>query len=119
MRGVHIFRIIAAVEYHGYPGGSRAYGALKAALVNWVGQLAIELAPKGIRANAVSPGPPLTSPQNSTENADLGRSARPNVRWARVPLPMSGDALATAQRWLRCDSGRLLRCITEPVTTLR
>lgn len=48
---------ITAVEYHGYPGGSRAYGALKAALVNWVAQLAIELAPKGIRANAVSPGP--------------------------------------------------------------
>lgn len=48
---------ITAVEYHGFPGGSRAYGALKAALVNWVSQLAIELAPKGIRANAVSPGP--------------------------------------------------------------
>jgi 3-oxoacyl-[acyl-carrier protein] reductase len=48
---------ITAVEYHGYPGGSRAYGALKAALVNYVGQLAIELGPKGVRANAVSPGP--------------------------------------------------------------
>jgi 3-oxoacyl-[acyl-carrier protein] reductase len=48
---------ITAVEYHGYPGGSRAYGALKAALVNWVAQLAIELAPQHIRANVVSPGP--------------------------------------------------------------
>jgi 3-oxoacyl-[acyl-carrier protein] reductase len=48
---------ITAVEYHGYPGGSRAYGALKAALVNYIGQLAIELGPKGVRANAVSPGP--------------------------------------------------------------
>jgi 3-oxoacyl-[acyl-carrier protein] reductase len=48
---------ITAVEYHGYPGGSRGYGALKAALLNWISQLAIELAPKGIRANAVSPGP--------------------------------------------------------------
>ena len=48
---------ITAVEYHGYPGGSRGYGALKAALVNWISQLAIELAPKGIRANVVSPGP--------------------------------------------------------------
>ncbi len=48
---------ITAVEYHGFPGGSRGYGALKAALVNWVSQLAIELAPVGIRANAVSPGP--------------------------------------------------------------
>ena len=48
---------ITAVEYHGYPGGARAYGALKAALLNWISQLAIELAPKGIRANSVSPGP--------------------------------------------------------------
>jgi 3-oxoacyl-[acyl-carrier protein] reductase len=48
---------ITSVEYHGYPGGSRAYGALKSALVNWVAQLAIELAPNNIRANVVSPGP--------------------------------------------------------------
>jgi 3-oxoacyl-[acyl-carrier protein] reductase len=48
---------ITSVEYHNYPGGSRGYGALKAALVNWISQLAIELAPKRIRANAVSPGP--------------------------------------------------------------
>jgi NAD(P)-dependent dehydrogenase (short-subunit alcohol dehydrogenase family) len=48
---------ITAVEYHGYPGGTRSYGALKAALVNWISQLAIELGPKRIRANAVSPGP--------------------------------------------------------------
>jgi 3-oxoacyl-[acyl-carrier protein] reductase len=48
---------ITAVEYHGYPGGSRGYGALKASLVNYVSQLAIELGPKQIRANAVSPGP--------------------------------------------------------------
>jgi 3-oxoacyl-[acyl-carrier protein] reductase len=48
---------ITAIEYHGYPGGNRGYGALKAALINWVNQLAIELAPDGIRANVVSPGP--------------------------------------------------------------
>jgi 3-oxoacyl-[acyl-carrier protein] reductase len=48
---------ITAIEYHHYPDGSRAYGAMKAALMNWVNQLAIELAPKGIRANMVSPGP--------------------------------------------------------------
>lgn len=48
---------ITAVEYHGFPGGTRAYGSLKAALVNYVNQLAIELGPKQIRANAVSPGP--------------------------------------------------------------
>ena len=48
---------ITAVEYHGYPGGGLSYGAVKAALVNWVKQLAIEYAKDGIRANAVGPGP--------------------------------------------------------------
>jgi 3-oxoacyl-[acyl-carrier protein] reductase len=48
---------ITAVEYHGFPGGGFSYGAIKAALVNYMSQLAIELAPQGIRANTVSPGP--------------------------------------------------------------
>lgn len=48
---------ITAVEFHGYPGGGFSYGAIKAALVNYMSQLAIEYAPQGIRANTVSPGP--------------------------------------------------------------
>jgi NAD(P)-dependent dehydrogenase (short-subunit alcohol dehydrogenase family) len=48
---------ITAVEYHGFPGGTRSYGALKAALINYTSQLAFELGDKKIRANSVSPGP--------------------------------------------------------------
>ncbi len=48
---------ITALEYHGFPGGGLSYGAVKSALINYVKQLAIEYAPDGIRANAVSPGP--------------------------------------------------------------
>ncbi len=48
---------ITAVEYHGFPGGGLSYGAIKAALVNYVSQLAQEYMPDGIRANCVSPGP--------------------------------------------------------------
>ena len=48
---------ITAVENHYYPGGGLRYGPMKAALVNYVSQLAKELGPDGIRANAVSPGP--------------------------------------------------------------
>jgi 3-oxoacyl-[acyl-carrier protein] reductase len=48
---------ITAVEYHHYPGGGLSYGPVKAALVNYVSQLAKELGAEGIRANAVSPGP--------------------------------------------------------------
>ncbi len=48
---------ITAVEHHAYEGGGEAYGALKAALINYVTQLAQTLAGDGIRANCVSPGP--------------------------------------------------------------
>ncbi len=48
---------ITAVEYHHYPGGGLSYGPVKAALINYVAQLAKELGSDGIRANAVSPGP--------------------------------------------------------------
>lgn len=37
-------------------GGVRPYNALKAAVINYTANLAVELAPKGIRANTVSPG---------------------------------------------------------------
>lgn len=39
------------------PPYEEAYGAMKAGLVNLVGQWATALAPQGIRVNAVSPGP--------------------------------------------------------------
>jgi 3-oxoacyl-[acyl-carrier protein] reductase len=48
---------ITAVEYHSYPDGTRSYGALKAALLNYMSQLAIEMGPDKVRANSVSPGP--------------------------------------------------------------
>jgi NAD(P)-dependent dehydrogenase (short-subunit alcohol dehydrogenase family) len=48
---------ITAVENHYYPGGGLSYGPMKAALVNYISQLAKELGSDGIRANAVSPGP--------------------------------------------------------------
>ncbi len=59
LRGGAIVQLgtITAVEYHNYPGGGLSYGAVKAALVNWIAQLAKQEAPYGVRANAVSPGP--------------------------------------------------------------
>lgn len=43
----------AAVEFF---GGIRPYNSVKAAVINYVANQAVALAPKGIRANTVSPG---------------------------------------------------------------
>jgi 3-oxoacyl-[acyl-carrier protein] reductase len=47
---------ITAIEHHDFPG-SPAYGAVKAALVRYMGELAIREGQHGVRANTVSPGP--------------------------------------------------------------
>jgi NAD(P)-dependent dehydrogenase (short-subunit alcohol dehydrogenase family) len=48
---------ITAVEHHAFGESCQSYGAMKAALVNYVCQLAYEYMSQGIRANCVSPGP--------------------------------------------------------------
>ncbi len=51
---------IAAIEvgHDVFPDGFlQAYGAMKAALTNYVAELSRTLGPKGIRANTVTPGP--------------------------------------------------------------
>jgi NAD(P)-dependent dehydrogenase (short-subunit alcohol dehydrogenase family) len=64
-----------------------AYGAAKAALMSWVRSLAVELGPRGIRANAVAPGVVWTprvsqilgekGRQLQAGNSPLGRVAEP------------------------------------------
>jgi 3-oxoacyl-[acyl-carrier protein] reductase len=48
---------ITAIENHTFVGSGFSYGALKAALINYVHQLALEYMAEGIRCNCVCPGP--------------------------------------------------------------
>ena len=82
---------ITAVEYHHYPGGGLSYGPLKGALVNYVSQLAKELGPDGIRANAVSPGPIYIDGgswdrirQKKPDYYELNRARHPSGRFGRA-----------------------------------
>lgn len=80
--------------------GTKAhYAASKAGLLSLVKSLAIELAPDGVRVNAVVPG--------SIEGRMI-----PRERWrelaARIPLQRLGtpDEVAAAVRWLGSDAAR-------------
>lgn len=48
---------ITAFEDHDVPGMSASYGAMKAAAIRHMAQIALRWGDKGIRANTVSPGP--------------------------------------------------------------
>lgn len=81
---VNITSMMASVAYQ--PGAS-AYSAAKAALAQWTRSLAIDLAPHGIRVNAVAPGFFLTAMTEGTR--------RDPVRMAyfesRTPLKRMGS----------------------------
>lgn len=68
------------------PPHEEAYGAMKAALVNYVGQLAAKNAHAGIRVNAVSPGPILFD----GGEWDINRTQRPQLFAAASKLPAMG-----------------------------
>lgn len=103
------------------PPGEMAYGALKAGLVNFTGQLAAQLGPEGIRVNAVSPGPvefeggtwdhirqhqpPLYAA--ARRMSTLGRLGRPDeVARAAVFLASPAASYITGSN-LRIDGGTL------------
>jgi 3-oxoacyl-[acyl-carrier protein] reductase len=58
-KGSILFIASIASVYTALPPMEEAYGAMKAGLVNLVGQWAGRLGPKGVRVNAISPGPIL------------------------------------------------------------
>ncbi|MBV4369059.1 glucose 1-dehydrogenase [Erwinia phyllosphaerae] len=124
-----MFRICKAAVPHMPPGGSIintasvnadqpkpkliAYSATKAAIVNFSGSLAALLADKGIRANAVAPGPiwtpliPTTMPTEQVKNFG-----------SEVPLQRAGQPaeLAPAYVMLASDEASYISGATIAVT---
>lgn len=68
------------------PPQEEAYGPMKAALINYMGQLAARHAAAGVRFNAVSPGPILFA----GGEWDLNRTKRPELFAAASRLPAIG-----------------------------
>ena len=99
------------------PAYEEAYGAMKAGLVNLVGQWASTLGPKGIRVNAVSPGPidfeggwwdgvRKNSPaayERASKMSALGRMGRPDEVAKAAVFLASGAASYITGANLRID----------------
>jgi 3-oxoacyl-[acyl-carrier protein] reductase len=84
----------------GHPG-ALAYSAAKGAVLAWTRALATELAPKGIRVNAVAPGLILGTRFHSTHTTE--ESARATIQ--RIPLGRAGtpDDVARAVVFLASE----------------
>jgi NAD(P)-dependent dehydrogenase (short-subunit alcohol dehydrogenase family) len=100
-------RIVNLASVAGLRGsvGRAAYGPSKAAVINLTQTAAVELAPRGIRVNAVAPGP--------IETDLVRRMHRPETRaaWLRqVPQQRYGEAddVAAAVLWLLSDEARFV-----------
>lgn len=76
--------------------GPQPYAALKAAVTNYAGALAQNLAPKGIRVNTVSPGPVFIE-GGAWDKIKNGRPEFYDRTVAQVPLGRLGSAQEIAQ----------------------
>lgn len=89
-RGSGVVINTASVSSHVAGGGGTAYTASKHGLLGLTRQLAFDYGRRGVRANAICPGPILTgltshlvTPEGRNEHVDATIAATPAGRWGR------------------------------------
>lgn len=96
--------IINTASMSGLEGGSKlaVYAATKAALINLTKSSALELAPRNIRVNAVSPGPIRTEIWGDVDAETFAKVALPLARMGEV------DECAAAFHFLAADDSAFI-----------
>jgi NAD(P)-dependent dehydrogenase (short-subunit alcohol dehydrogenase family) len=98
--------------------GPLLYGVAKAGVVQLAKSLAVRLGPKGIRANAIVPGPILTPAYRRFTRADEpGGDERLARRAAAVPLRRAGtpEEIAEVALFLASDASSYVNGVALPV----
>lgn len=107
---------IASIAGQDLHAGNSAYGVSKAAVQAWTQTLAAEVAPLGVRVNAIAPGLTDTgmaklmgekSGAAMVENSAMKRLARPEEIAAAAVFLASGDASFINGQTLRIDGGHI------------
>ncbi|CAG7605002.1 3-oxoacyl-ACP reductase FabG [Rhodococcus opacus] len=103
---------IASISGMRAGAGRTAYGTTKAGLIGLTRQMAIELAPHGITANAVAPGP-IETPQAQAVHTAATRAAYNQL----VPAQRYGqpDEIAAAVSFLASDDAAYVNGHVVPV----
>jgi NAD(P)-dependent dehydrogenase (short-subunit alcohol dehydrogenase family) len=90
--------------------GGVAYGASKGGVLSYTRQAAIELAPRGIRVNAVSPGfmrTPMTTAERRGAGPDEQQRRMDDIsKLAPMGCPGEADDIASAILYLASDDAR-------------
>jgi NAD(P)-dependent dehydrogenase (short-subunit alcohol dehydrogenase family) len=108
-----IVNMASGAGHYGYPGAI-AYGAAKAGVYSLTKSLALELAPHGIRVNAISPSR-SAEPTRSGIPGEAPRKQRPGA--AEIPLGRIGapDDIGNAILFLVSDEAAFITGIDVPV----
>lgn len=104
---------VSSVSGHVGMSGQTAYGAMKSAIDGLARTLAVELAPRGIRVNAVAPGFTAT-PMNESLRAEPGRVERIHAATLAGRLGAVDD-IANAVAFLASDDAAFVYGVTLPV----
>lgn len=107
-KGSAIINTTSVVAYRGTPA-MIDYASTKGAIVSFTRSLAKQLTPKGIRVNAVAPGPVHTPLQPASRDAEEMESFGEHTMLGRPAQPSEVTAhLQPTHIWMR-GNGRLLR----------